>query len=352
MLFKLLNKIKTAAFYVLFLILVFLTVTCRHPETGSAPTDRISVKVTRPEKIKISFPIRTSGTLSSKSEMKLSFKTGGIIDKIYADEGQTVKKGRVLAKLNLSEIEAHLNQARLAEEKAERDLMRARNLYNDSVATLEELQNAQTALEIARSNLRIAQFNRKYSVIEAPSDGKILKKLAEDNEIVGAGSPLFLFASEEGDWVLRVALADVNVVKINLADSAKIQFDAFPGIVYKSVVSEIATASDPYTGTYEVELRLTEAQPDFVNGLIGKAVIIPSVKHEYIVLPVHNIHEANGMTGYVYLVKGFGFEKRKVEIMHISDSLVFLGTGIHMNDSVIAEGAGFLEHEMKIEIID
>ncbi len=346
------HQIKRLAFFGLLWISGLFFSNCKQAVNSEKIIDKIPVKITRANKIDLSFPIRTSGILSSKAEMKLSFKNGGIIEKIFVDEGQTVKKGQVLAKLDLSEIEAHLNQARLGTEKAERDLQRATNLYKDSVATLEELQNAQTALDLAKSSLRIAEFNRKYSVIEAPSNGKILKKLAERNEIIGPGYPLFLFSSKEGDWVLRVALSDVNLVKVNLNDSAFVLFDAFPGKKFKAVVSEIPEASDPYTGTYELELRLTDTHSNFVTGLIGKAEIIPSHTEEYLVLPIQNIHDAENMIAYVYLVDGNSYQKRKIEILHISDSLVYMDKGIDENDSVISEGAGFLEPDMEIEIID
>jgi len=151
---------------------------------------------------------------------------------------------------------------------------------------------------------------------------------------------------------LRVALADINLVRIGLNDSAIVSFDAFPGKKFKSVVSEIAKTSDPYTGTYEVELRLIDMPEDIVSGLIGKAEIIPSKTREYSILPVHAIHDADDMIGYVYLVNGKGYKKKKIEILHISDSIIYIGKGINENDSVITEGADFLEPGMGIEIID
>ena len=219
--------------------------------------NKVPVKVIKLDKVSVSFPVRTSGSLASKTEMKLSFKTGGIISQIAVEEGQLVQKGQLLARLNLSEVDPMVDQARLALEKAERDLQRAQNLYNDSVTTLEQLQNARTAVDYARSQLKIAEFNLQYSQITAPTNGKILKKLAEEHEMIAPGYPLFLFSSSESDWVLRTVLSDVDVVKIQGNDSARIQFDAFPGKNYNAVVSEVAKASDPYTGTYKVELRLT-----------------------------------------------------------------------------------------------
>ncbi|MCB0581777.1 MAG: biotin/lipoyl-binding protein, partial [Phaeodactylibacter sp.] len=162
--------------------------------------------------------IFASGKLSLEQEARLSFKTGGIIKRIFVDEGQSVRQGQVLAELALEEISAQTQQARLGQQQAEinvenaklalrlaeRDYQNASGLYQDSVATLEQLQNAEVQLDNARNQLEaarkgmamqgeqveVASFNLRYSKITAPSNGTILKKLAESNELVGPGTPV------------------------------------------------------------------------------------------------------------------------------------------------------------------
>jgi RND family efflux transporter MFP subunit len=312
----------------------------------------VKVKTARVENVSTSFPIICSGKITSKTEVKLSFKTGGIINKILIDEGMSVKKNQLLAQLDLSEIEAIVNQARLGYEKTKRDLHRAENLYADSVVTLEQLQNAQTAVSLAKSQLRVAEFNRDHSVIKAPANGKILKKLGEKNETIGAGHPLFLFSSSESDWVFRTSLADVDIVKIKFNDLASIKFDAFPGEIFSAKVAEIAKASDPYTGTYEVELRLNSTNPRFISGLIGKASIIPVLKKEYQALPIKVLHDAEGMSGFVYLVSDSSYVKRQLDIVKITDSLIYFSGTIDTSAQIIAEGAEYLIPGTILEIVE
>lgn len=326
---------------------------CKNNNNGDDQRiEKVHVRTIRLDKVTVSFPVRTSGILASKNEMKLSFKTGGIIRQIVADEGQVVQKGQLLARLDLSEIESMVNQVKLGLDKAQRDLQRTENLFRDSVATLEQLQNAQTAVEFARSQLQITEFNRQYSQIVAPAKGKILKKLAETNEMIAPGYPLFFFGSDESDWILRASLSDVDAVQVAINDSADLFFDAFPGKVYRAIVSEIAKTSDPYTGTYEIELRLIDKNPRFISGLIGKAEIVTSAKNEYMVLPLGVIHEADDMEGFIYLVRDSIYEKRRVKILNISDSIAYIEGNITMNELVIAEGAEFLNAGSIIEIVE
>ena len=128
--------------------------------------------------------IPVSGQFTTDDEVMMSFKTTGIINKIFVKEGDAIKKGQVLATLNLTEIDAGLQQAQLAYEKAGRDLQRLNNLFNDSVATLEQVQNAKTTKDLAAQQLNTARFNRQYSEIHAEANGFVLRKLANEGQLV------------------------------------------------------------------------------------------------------------------------------------------------------------------------
>ena len=159
-------------------------------ETPLKDNDIIPVKVTDLVKEDVQKTIVSAGRFTTDDEAYLSFKTGGIIEKIFVKEGDAVKKGELLATLNLGEINAMVAQAKAGYEKAKRDYNRVSNLYRDSVATLEQLQNAKTGMEVAEKQLSIAEFNSNYSEIRALSDGYVLKKFANEGQMVASGSPV------------------------------------------------------------------------------------------------------------------------------------------------------------------
>ena len=155
------------------------------------------IRTTPVESLEISFPIRSAGRVTMKKVLNLSFLSEGIVKKIFVEEGQMVKKGQILAQLNLLPIKARVTQAQSNYEKSKRDSDRLQKLYNDNVASLEQLQDARTGLQVAISNLDIAEFYLKHSTITAPSDGKIYKRNVETNELVDSGKPIFLFAAAD-----------------------------------------------------------------------------------------------------------------------------------------------------------
>lgn len=218
--------------------------------------------------------VNVSGTLGAKDEVTLSFKIGGIVGTVRVDDGARVKRGQVLAALDQREIDAMLAKARAGAEKARRDAQRVERLYKDSVATLAQWQDVQTARDAAEADLRAARVNHEYSTITAPADGVVLMRIAGAGQMVGAGTPVIQFASSARGSVLRAGVPDRDAVRLAVGDAAEVAFDAVPGKVYRGKVTQVGAAADPRTGVYVVEIALVGVQ-GLPSGLVGRAVIAP-----------------------------------------------------------------------------
>src|SRR5215210_6140895 len=105
------------------LALVFITACSEaaSPKTLPAANAPIPVEVVPLRKIALNQPITTSGQFFTDDEATLSFKTGGVVARVLVKEGDPIRKGQLLAVLDLTEIQAQVNQARLGSEKAGRD---------------------------------------------------------------------------------------------------------------------------------------------------------------------------------------------------------------------------------------
>ncbi|MBX2841346.1 MAG: efflux RND transporter periplasmic adaptor subunit [Flammeovirgaceae bacterium] len=299
--------------------------------------------------------IDASGILGSKAEVKMSFKLGGIIQKIFVEEGQSVKAGQLLASLNMSEIDAQVNQAKNAVEKAKRDLARAENLHSDSVITLEQLQDLTTVYEVSKSDLQIATFNQKYAKIVAPENGKIHKKFAEEGELVNGGTPIFQVGNTAKDaYIMRIGVADKDIVRLQLGDPAKITFDAYASTDFPAYVSEIAESADPQTGTFEVELTMEPSAYIIKNGFVGKVKIYPATKNSYYKISINALVEGNQETAQIYVLeeKSNTVKKVKVKPEYIVDGFFTIQANDSMSGKVVVEGAAYLSDGDQVEIIN
>lgn len=336
---------------------VFLLVAtaCATGDAAQEPATAKTVPVTvAPVVLATARPtITMAGTLGAKEELPLSFKLGGVVARVSAEAGQSVPAGAVLAELAPTEIAAEVEKAHQARTKADRDLARARSLYRDSVATLEQMQDATTAFEMAESNVKIAEFNRQYAVVRAPSAGIILKRMVEPGQLVGPGAPAVVFRTDRRGVVVRGGLSDHDVVRLRKGDEATVRFDAFPGELFLGHVTQIAATATSGTGTYEVEVAIDVRGRTLVSGLVGQVELTPRGAARLPTVPVQAILEADGDSATLFTLSDDRQKavRRRVRVGALTGDRVTVLDGLDRGAMVVTAGAAWLADGSPVRLI-
>lgn len=322
-------------------------------DTAFADETIVPVELAPIESVTRSESITSSGLVASSEEARLSFKIGGVIQKIFVTEGQKVRKGQLLAALNMTEIDAQVSQAKYGVEKSERDFKRVQNMFKDTAATLEQMQNATTGYDVAKQNLQIAQFNRAYAQITSPIDGTVIKKMANEGELTGPGTPiLYLTSSRQSDWVVRVGVSDKDWARLKIGDKANVMLDAYSSETFMGRVTKLAPAADPMNKLYEIEVRLNPSGKRFASGLFAKISLQPTQSCSYVRVPIEAIVEGNGQEGFVYVLD----ESRKkvkrvpIQIGFIDGDKVLVTSGLDNTSEVITSGSAFLTESSTVVV--
>ena len=289
--------------------------------------------------------LKTNGIVAARDEMRLSFKTGGIIRRIAVQEGQSVKQGQLLAELELTEINAQFQQAKQVADKAARDLERGERLHTDQVISLEALQNLRTQAAVTAAARDAARFNLGQSIIVAPRDGVILRQLAEERELVPPGQPIIVLGSSERGHVVRAAVSDRDLVRINVGDRAEIRLDAYPGRIFTGKVHEVSAAADPRNGLFPIEVHF-EVPSDIklATGFVAKLQITPAAASasSLTYIPIAALVEGDGNVAQVFVVDGAVARKREVQVAFIDGDAVALSSGLAIGTALVTEGALYL----------
>jgi RND family efflux transporter MFP subunit len=315
-------------------------------------SDTVSVKVVSLEKSNADAVINASGQFTTDDETYLSFLTGGIIKQLLVKEGDRIRKGQLLATLDLTAINSMVNQAKLGLDKANRDLVRVTNLQKDGFATLEQLQNAQTAVDIAQQQLESARFNLKYSEIRALSDGFVLRRMASQGQLVATGAPVFQTnGAGAGKWYLKVGVSDKEWNAISEGDVAYIESEVFDHPV-KAVVSRKAESSDPYTGTFAIDLTLLESsKTPIASGMFGKAKIKPVKKTDTWTIPYAALLDGNASEGFVFVTDDQKTVKKiPVEVAAVQHHSVVISGGLENHKLLVVSGSAYLNETSVITI--
>ncbi|HVW63018.1 MAG TPA: efflux RND transporter periplasmic adaptor subunit [Puia sp.] len=352
------NKYLRALRFPIAAVLAFALVKCGDnkaaaPAVQRTGEDPILVKLHPVTTGNYSRSLQYSGLIASNAEARLSFKIQGIVSGIYVKEGDHVSKGQLLATLDQTEIDAQVRQASQNLDKSKRDEVRIGNLYRDTVASLEQLQNTQTQVSVATEALRIARFNQQYAQIHAPAGGTILQKLMNEGELATAGNAVFLFnGTDQRDWVVRFGVSDRDWVVLKKGDKATVYIEAYPGETFTGTITKMAEGADPSNGTYPIEVTVSPAGHKLAPGLFCTLQLQPSYRQDLTLIPIEALVEGDGKTGWVYTVNADGRTVRKhaIRIAFLSKDKVAVSEGLDSVDQVVTDGVGYLTETSVVKV--
>ena len=330
---------------------------CHHQQSRTTLDDApetIPVKVMSVQSARIQPTVEATGLLTTENEARYGFKIGGVIDRIYVDEGQTFRKGQRLAQLKITEIGAQREQAEIGLDKARRDYQRAANLYRDSVATLEQVQNAKTALDIAQRSVSVVAFNEQYAYIYATANGVVTKKIANEGEVIATGTPVLAIneTTANRDWTLKLGLNDRDWASITLGNRATVRIDAFPGRTFAGRVIRKPVAADAGSGTFEVEVRVNLAGVTPSVGMFGRATIQTGRSSQQTVIPYEALIEADGDRAFVYVPVGTTRVRRvPIQIEQFDPEQVVVKDGLENVPAFVVSNSAFLNEQSTIHIV-
>lgn len=292
---------------------------------------------------------RVSGTLKARSELDLSFKVSGVIKRVLVEEGAHVRRGQLLAVIDPTELAAGSAQASQSLLKAERDVSRARSLHASGGVPRNTLDDAETALAIAREGAVSAGFNLRHSELHAPEDGIIDTRTLEVGEVVNAARPVMHFRALGGNEV-HVALVDREALALSPGNPAEVTLDARPSERLHAKVTRIASTATAGTGTFEVELALNDPRARALpSGLTVKVTFMRS--EPALSVPLLSLVDGDGDSAAVFVLEGDHALRRKVRVDYLEGERAALLEGPPAGTRVVAAGAGDLRDGALVRVV-
>ena len=212
--------------------------------------------------------VSTDDAYVSANSVAVSTKVLGRIISLGTDEGDTVKTGQILVKLDDSNLRAQEASAKagleLAQQsvplaqvevnRAQDDFNRAVVQYKGGIVTKEQYDHAQKALEAARAQITIAlskvsaaraqlgvvEADLQNTIITSPLDGTVAKRWVLAGDVVQAGQPVFTIYDLKNIWV-TANLEETKLGHIRLNDPVEVDVDAYPGVKFSGKVFDIGT---------------------------------------------------------------------------------------------------------------
>ena len=257
--------------------------------------------------------VNASGKIQPESEVKISATSSAIIDSITVVEGEYVKKNQHLISLDRKQLQANVDQvtssvrsasARVKQDKANKE--RVERIYEQGLASDQELEGAQAAYEISRSQLDQARASLLVSQdaldkarLVSPQNGIVTRINKEAGEMAMGGMFSLDVLMIIADLSRMEVIVDVNendVVSISIGDTSEIEIDAYLDTVFYGVVSEIAHmaetsnfGSQEQVTNFKVKVRMINVPPNIRPGMSATANIITEVRKNSLSIPIQSL---------------------------------------------------------------
>jgi RND family efflux transporter MFP subunit len=280
--------------------------------TGKKP---VTVKVVelKPGELRVIVNATTTSTVKSETEVTLSAQRTGRVVELPVREGDRVKAGAVICRLDLTEesvqSESVLSQSKANYEEAEKNLRRIEDLFNKGMVAQQDLDAARKVFEVAKSQYEAAKADagvkRDYSVIRAPFSGIIAKKFTEVGELLLPGKQIVTIVNPDRIYVLAT-IDEVDVGRLRLGQPVTITVDAFPGETFSGTVrriSAIVSGGKLETRTADVWIYFSKKDNRMKPGMSADIEVLVTTLQNVLSVPSQTVIDREGKK-QVYTVSG------------------------------------------------
>ncbi len=351
------------------LTMALLFISCGKKEESAEKHDLIkSVYVTFPKINKGDEKRVFNGIALSDHQIKLSFKVKGNLAYFKVKNGDEVKKGELIAKLDaqpyelkVSQVSYGLSEAKAALQNAKSTYERVKKLYINQNASVSDIDNAKANYNVYKAKvnnilkeLEYAKLQLSYTKLYTPINGYISSKFVSQDENIASGMPIVLISDKLVDEV-RVHLPESYINKIKKGQKVKVTFSSIINEVFEANISEISKFASQNSKTYLVTVKLKNSSEKIKSGMSADVYfsIFNQEKQQIFRVPSNSVlKDSKGY--FVYLVQKkdnrYFIKRQNITVGKLQDDGFEIFSGLKKDDLILKAGMSQVFENMEVII--
>ena len=291
-----------------------------------------------------------TASLEAEEEALVVAKTGGVVMEIFAEEGQYVKEGQPLAKLDDERLTLEMSRSEAALAKLQRDYERNEELFQKSLISAEEYERIKSDYETQKAARDLAQLEVTYTTVVAPFGGIVSERLIKKGNMVATHAPTFRLTDFDPLLaILHVPERELN--KLRKGQRAELRLDALYGEVFTGAIKRISPIVDPTTGTFKVTVEVRDRSRQLKPGMFGRVRIVYDTREDVLLVPKEAVLAEDDESA-VYVIRDTMSFRQLVETGYSNDTHMEILSGIEAGDVIITTGQNSLRDSTKVEVIN
>ena len=312
----------------------------------------VNVKEIVPQLFKHHF--EAGGSVKAENEAFISPQLNGQITAIYVEEGDRVKKGQLLAKLNTDVTDNTIQEVKTSLELARTVFKKQKELWDQNIGSEIDYLNAKNRVEALESKLKTLKAQKEMAELRSPIDGIVDNILLKVGELASPGRQ-FMQVVNLTNLYVQADVSEVYLAKIKKGDIVEVTFPTYPDMKMEVPISRLGNVINPQNRTFVVEVKIKNT-----DGMLKPNILAILKMNDYTMenaMIVPSVIIKQDMKGkYLYRVKKSGdyfiTEKVYVKVGMSEGDTTMITEGLESGDKVIVAGYNLVANGVKVRVVN
>lgn len=313
----------------------------------------VPVKISAVEKMVLDNSMSLTGTFEARKELNIIAEGQGRIMSLSIEEGQTVRKGQTVAKIDDTSIQSQLMTARASLAKAQKDVERFKRLVDAGAISQQQYEEVKLGFNSAQTNVTAIEQQLKYTYVKSPMTGIVKELKVEEGSFATPGSPIAALV-DISRLKMIVKVPETDIISMKKGQKVSILTDVYPDVTFNGRVKLISIQADAGR-KYDVEIEVVNTQKNPLKaGMYGVANIQPTNnKEEFGLFVPRKSIVGSVQNAKVYVLQADNTViSRTVEVGETIEDKVLIQSGLAEGEEVVTTGQINLEDGKKVKILN
>jgi RND family efflux transporter MFP subunit len=290
-----------------------------------------------------------TATLEAVEEATVVSKVRGIVQQIMVEEGDDIRKGQVIAKIESDQYRIEAERAKATMDRLYNDFQRNKELFDKKLISAEVYENSRFEYESQKSAHELAMLNYEYTSIKSPISGVISERYVKVGNMIGTDQQVVKVTDFDPIQAI-LYIPEHERYKIRKGQLAELQADAVPNQMFTGQVERISPTIDPQTGTFKVTIYLNDESDLLRPGMFGRIKIVYDTRSNTKMIPKTAVISED-QTQSVFVVRDSKVFRTEIQTGYVNGSNIEVLNGLNDGDQVVITGQGSLTDSAKVNVI-
>jgi membrane fusion protein (multidrug efflux system) len=288
----------------------------------------------------------TTATLEPEKKVDILAKISGEVARVLVEEGERVKTGDVLCRLDDEEQKVALEEARINRDMRKREMERFESMHAQDLISDKEYGDMKYQYDVAQNQYESALLRYRYTQIRAPFDGIVTERVVDPGENVAVGARLYVVADTE-PLLLEMYLPETEIKTIATGQVVHINPDVDPDSNFQGRIVRIAPEVDQRTGTVKVT---AETHGGGIPGSFVRVRIVTDTRPATLTVPRRSVVSDAGER-FVFVAEADTVRQVEVGVGYEDEAFAEILSGIAEGDTVVTAGVGGIRTGTKVKVL-